>query len=70
MVQAYLNIKVFDVDVLIDGDSGSCSNQIPNEGVGWGVGESIGGKEAEGSHILILSDFAIHAIVILIHLVA
>ena len=59
-----------DVDVLIDGDSGSCSNQIPNEGVGWGVGESIGGKEAEGSHILILSDFAIHAIVILIHLVA
>lgn len=70
MVQAYLNIKVFDVDILVDGNGGGCSNQIPNEGVGWGVGESIGGKETEGSHILILSDFAIHAIVILIHLVA
>ena len=70
MVQAYLNIKVFDVDILVDGNGGGCSYQIPNEGVSWGVGESIGGKEAEGSHILILSDFAIHAIVILIHLVA
>lgn len=70
MIQAYLNIKVFDVDILIDGNGGGCSYQIPNEGVGWGVGEGIGGKETVGSHILILSNFAIHAIVILIHLVA
>ena len=70
MVQAYLNIKVFDIDVLIDGDGGGGSCQIPNQGVGWGVGESIRGKEAEGSHILILGDFSIHAIVILIHLIA
>lgn len=70
MIQANLNIKIFDVDILIDGDGGGCSCQIPDEGVGWGVGESIGGKEAEGSYILILGDFAIHAIVILIHLIA
>ena len=70
MVKAYLNIKVFDVDVLIDGDSGGCSCQILNKCLSWGVGESIGGKEAVGSHILILGDFAIHAIVILIHLIA
>ena len=70
MVQANLNIKVFDVDILIDGNGGGCSCQIPNEGVGGVVGECLGGKEAEGSHILILGDFAIHAIVILIHLVA
>ncbi len=44
MVQAYLNIKVFDIDILVDGDSGCCSCQIPNEGVCWGVGEVIGGK--------------------------
>jgi len=44
MVQANLNIKVFDIDVLIDSDGGGCSCQIPNEGVGWGVGEVIGGK--------------------------
>lgn len=44
MVQAYLNIKVFDIDVLIDSDGGGCSCQIPNEGVCWGVGEGIGGK--------------------------
>ena len=70
MIKAYLNIKVFDVDVLIDGDSGGCSCQILNKGLSWGVGESIGGEEAVGSYILVLGDFAIHAIVILIHLIA
>ena len=70
MIQAYLNIKVFDVDVLVDGNSGGCSCQILYKCLSWGVGESIGGKETEGSHILILGDFAIHAIVILIHLIA
>lgn len=70
MIQAYLNIKVFDVNILVDGDGGGGDCPILDKGVGRDVGQCIGSKEAVGSNILILSDFSIHAIVILIHLVA
>lgn len=70
MIKAYLNIKVFDIDVLVNSDGGGGDCPILDQGVGRGIGEGIGGKEAEGSHILILGDFTIHAIVILIHLIA
>ncbi len=70
MVKANLNIKVFDIDVLVNSDGGGGDGPILDQGVGRCVGEGIGGKETVGAYILILSDFAIHAIVILIHLIA